>query len=376
MPKKLNFHTYEELKASARKALPRVLFEDMANGSGRSWTTRHNEAAFDEVDLVPRAAVGFPERQLSTTVLGTEVSMPVLLSPIGALRMVHPHGAPGAAAAAGRAGTVASVSMMCGHTPDEIARRATGPVWQQVYLSHGYEKCAEYIEAAKRHGFQAIAVTVDCPVSPKPPMGLKVSLSSAIEFGPQLARRPAWTARFLTDGAKLAAANEAMGPRKKQTALWSDMDWLKERWGGPLIVKGIITPEDARRAVDAGADAIVVSNHGGMSLDGAPATITVLESIVREVGQEVEVYLDGGVRQGSDVVRALALGARAVMIGRPQLLALALGGERGVDAVLELFRHQLDVALAMVGVQSVHDIDRSYARTPERWTDPQPAALS
>ncbi|WP_235022469.1 alpha-hydroxy acid oxidase [Amycolatopsis alkalitolerans] len=167
-------------------------------------------------------------------------------------------------------------------------------------------------------------------------------------------------------GARLAAANEALGPRLKQAALWSDMAWLKERWGGPLVVKGIATPADARRAVDSGADALVVSNHGGLALDGAPATLPVLQSIVDAVAGGIEVYLDGGVRQGSDVLRALALGARAVMIG-PELLSLAVGGVAGVEHVLEMLRHQVDIALAMVGAQSTRDLDASFVRAPREW---------
>jgi isopentenyl diphosphate isomerase/L-lactate dehydrogenase-like FMN-dependent dehydrogenase len=365
--RRLDFESYDQLKRRAQRVMPPVLFHDMVNGAGRSTTARANENSFDAIELIPRAAVGWPERSLTTTVLGAEVTMPVLLAPVGALRLVHPDGAPGAAEAARAAGTVAAVSMMCGHRVEDVARRADGLVWQQVYLSHGYERCAEIISEAKRHDVHALVVTVDCPVSPKKPVGLSISLESALKFGPQLVRRPGWTSRFLRDGANLAAANQAMGPRLKQTAVWADMDWLKSQWDGPLIIKGIVTVADARMAVDSGADAIVISNHGGMSLDGAPATISVLENIVRAVGGEIEVYLDGGVRQGSDVLRALALGARAVLIGRPQLLGLAVGGSAGVAQVLEIFRHQLDVGLAMLGLQSVQDLNRSFVSPPAHW---------
>jgi isopentenyl diphosphate isomerase/L-lactate dehydrogenase-like FMN-dependent dehydrogenase len=259
---------------------------------------------------------------------------------------------------------------MAGHGVDAVADRARGPVWQQVYLSHGHERCAQIIADARRRGFHAIVVTVDCPVSPKRPVGLSVSVASALRFGPELVRRPGWTARFLRDGADLAAAQQAMGPRLKQTALWSDMAWLKEQWGGPLVVKGIVTAADARRAVDAGADALVVSNHGGMSLDGSPATLVALPAVVAEVGGEVEIYLDGGVRQGSDVLRALGLGARAVLVGRPTLLGLAVGGRVGVSAVLDLLRHQVDVALAMVGAPRITDIDHTFVRAPREWGAP------
>ncbi|MFL6118337.1 alpha-hydroxy acid oxidase [Actinophytocola sp.] len=361
------FDSYDELRERARKVLPATLFADMTRGAGRGVTARANETAFDEVDLVPRAAVGWPARSLGTTVLGAEVSMPVLVSPVGGLRLVHPDGAPGCAAAAGRAGTVAAVSMMAGHGVDEVAVRSTGPVWQQVYLSHGRERCLQVIADARRRGFHALVVTVDCPVSPKKPVGLSVSFATARRFGPELVRRPGWTARFVRDGARLATAREALGPRRNQTALWSDMGWLKEAWGGPLVVKGVVTPADARRAVAAGVDAVVVSNHGGMALDGAPATLPALGPVVRAAGGELEVFLDGGVRQGSDVVRAVAMGARAVMVGRPALLGLAVGGARGVGRVLDMLRHQLDVALAMVGVASVADLDRSFVRPPAAW---------
>ncbi|MBZ5739557.1 alpha-hydroxy acid oxidase [Nocardioides mangrovi] len=361
-------HSYEEVRRRAAKVLPPTLFEDMTHGTGRGVTARANEAAFDRVDLVPRAAVGWEQRSLTTTVLGTEVSMPVLAAPVGGLRMVHPDGAPGVAEACGRAGTIAVVSMMAGHGVDAVADRATGPVWQQVYLSHGHERCAQIIADARRRGFSAIVVTVDCPVSPKRPVGLSISLASARAFGPELVRRPGWTARFLRDGADLAAAQQAMGPRLRQTALWSDLAWLRQQWGGPLVVKGIVTAADARRAADAGVDAIVVSNHGGMSLDGSPATLSALPAVVAEVGSEVEVYLDGGVRQGSDVLRALGLGARAVLVGRPTLLGLAVGGAAGVTAVFELLRHQLDVSLAMVGAEHITDIDPTYVRAPQSWS--------
>jgi isopentenyl diphosphate isomerase/L-lactate dehydrogenase-like FMN-dependent dehydrogenase len=365
-------HSYAELRRAAARKLPPTLFEDMVNGTGRGHTARANEAAFDQVDLVPRAAVGWESRSLATTVLGAEVSMPVLAAPVGGLRLVHPDGAPGVAAACGRAGTLAAVSMMAGHGVDAVADRATGPVWQQVYLSHGHERCAQVVSDARRRGFHAVVVTVDCPVSPKKPVGLSVSLASARRFGPELVRRPGWTSRFVRDGADLAAAQQAMGPRLKQTALWSDMAWLKEQWGGPLVIKGIVTAADAERAVAAGADAVIVSNHGGMSLDGAPATLSALPAVVAAVRGRAEVYLDGGVRQGSDVLRALGLGARAVLVGRPTLLGLAVGGSAGVSAVLDLLRHQLDVSLAMVGAPRITDVDHTFVRPPLAWASSTP----
>ncbi|MFT4288597.1 alpha-hydroxy acid oxidase [Nocardioides sp.] len=366
--RRLDFESYPELFERAKKTLPPVLFEDMTRGFGRGLTARRNETAYDEIELLPRVAVGWDSRDLTTTVLGAEVSMPVLAAPVGGLRLVHPEGAPGVAAAAGEARTIAGLSMMAGHTLDDVADRATGPMWQQVFLSWGRELVGNLVSGAKRRGFHAIVATVDCPIWPKKPVGLKVSVSSAIQYGPDLLRRPRWAAGFFRDGAAMAAVNAAMGPRSKQATVWSDMAWLKEIWDGPLVIKGILTPADARRAVEAGADAIVVSNHGGMALDGTPATLSVLPQIVKEVGGEVEVLLDGGIRQGVDVVRALALGARAVLVGRPVMLGLAVGGSAGVSVVLEQLRHQLDVALAMVGAPSAAAVDGSFVRVPASWS--------
>ncbi|MFT4083512.1 MAG: alpha-hydroxy acid oxidase [Nocardioides sp.] len=364
----LEFESYPELLANAKKVLPPVLFKDMVYGYGKGVTARRNEAVFDQVELVPRAAVGWDSRDLTTTVLGAEVSMPVLVPPVGGLRLVHPEGAPGVAAAAGRAKTIAGLSMMAGHTLDDVADRATGPMWQQVFLSWGRELVSNLVSDARRRGFHALVATVDCPIWPKKPVGLKVSLSSALEYGPDLVRRPRWATRFFRDGTAMAAVNAVMGPRQKQATVWSDMAWLKEIWGGPLVIKGILGPADARRAVEAGADAIIVSNHGGLALDGTPATLTVLSSIVKEVGGEVEVLFDGGVRQGIDVVRALALGARAVLVGRPSMLGLAVGGADGVEVVLEKLRHEVDVALAMIGAPSAAAVDSSFVRPPSSWS--------
>ncbi|HTW99717.1 MAG TPA: alpha-hydroxy acid oxidase, partial [Acidimicrobiales bacterium] len=220
------------------------------------------------------------------------------------------------------------------------------------------------------HGYKALVITVDCPVPPKKPVPITVSLESALRFAPDLATRPGWSIRFFLDGLQLGSANEAMAPRKK-AAVWSDLEWIREAWKGPLVVKGVITADDARRAVDGGADCVVISNHGGLALDGAPATLPALPEVVEVVGDQAEVLIDGGVRQGSDVIKALALGARAVMIGRPYVAGLAIGGEAGVRRMLEMFRHEIDTALAMVGCEDIHALDPSYVSVPRHWHVPE-----
>ncbi len=367
VPGPTEFDSFSQVENAARRRLPATLFEDLMGGVGRSVTARANVAAFDEVTFRTRSGVAWPQRDLATTVLGTPVTMPVLLGPVGGLRMTNPEGGVGAARAAARAGTVSVLSMSAGHGPQDVAAASTGPCWQQLYLSRGRERAERLIAEASECGFQALVVTVDCPVSPKKPVHLSISWRSAVTFGPELVRRPHWTAAFLRDGASLAAANDALGPRTNETAVWADLQWIKQVWAGPLVVKGVTTADDARRAVDGGADAVVVSNHGGLTLDGAPATISVLPAIVAAVGSTAEVYLDGGIRQGTDVLKAMAMGARAVLLGRAYAAALAAGGEAGVTALLAMFRHQLDTGLAMLGCPSITALDASYVTVPPHW---------
>jgi isopentenyl diphosphate isomerase/L-lactate dehydrogenase-like FMN-dependent dehydrogenase len=369
LPARKQFSSWEELYELARKALPRPLFTNMMYGVGRGVTSRWNTEAYDEVAFRPRAATCFDSRSLSTTVLGTEISMPVMLDPIGAIRMVHPDGACAAARAAHDAGTISVLSMMAGHSTSEVAQSSPGLLWQQLYLTKGRPYAEAVISEAARHGYKAMAVTVDCPASPKAPIGLDISLQSAVRFGPQLAAHPGWTARFVRDGLKLGAAREAVGPRQR-AAVWDDLTWIRQQWEGPLVVKGVVTSDDARRAVDAGADGLIVSNHGGLALDGAPATLRCLPRVVEAAGG-AEVLIDGGIRQGSDVIKALALGARAVLVGRPWIAGLAVGGQSGARMVLEMFRRQVDIALAMVGCQDVQELDLSYVTVPAHWDVPE-----
>jgi isopentenyl diphosphate isomerase/L-lactate dehydrogenase-like FMN-dependent dehydrogenase len=363
-----SFDTFEEARRLAQRRLPPSLFADMMGGAGRGVTARRNVEVFDEVSFRPRAAVAWPKRDLRTTVLGTEISLPVILAPVGALRLANPGGAPAAARAAEAAGTICAVSMAAGHLPTDVARAASGPVWQQLYLFQGREVAERIIGDAKREKFGAIIVTVDTPASLKPPIQLSVSVSSALEYGPELIRRPQWLAGFLKDGMQLAAARAALGPMIGGVPVWDDLEWIKELWGGPIVVKGIVTADDARRAVDRGASAVVVSNHGGLILDSAPPTLTVLSEVVAAIGDQTEVLFDGGVRQGADVIKAIAVGARAVLIGRSYLAGLAVGGESGVRRVLENYRREIDATLAMIGCPKIEALDPSYVQLPEQWT--------
>jgi isopentenyl diphosphate isomerase/L-lactate dehydrogenase-like FMN-dependent dehydrogenase len=224
------------------------------------------------------------------------------------------------------------------------------------------------ISEASANGYKALVVTVDYPVASKQTSALGINLRSALTYAPELMLRPGWTWSFVRDGMRVGLANAA-SPRTSDicAAQWDDFTWIREQWPGPIVVKGIITPDDARRAVDSGASAIVVSNHGGIVLDGTPGTLTALPGIKRAVGDSAEILVDGGVRQGSDVVKALALGARAVLIGRPYVLALGGDGEKGVRAVLEMFSTQIDRCLGLIGCPNVKALDETYVKVT--WPD-------
>lgn len=363
----LQFDSYVQAEDLARRRLPRVLYARMMGGAGRASTARGNVSAFDEITLSARAGVGHASRDLRTKVLGTEVAMPILLAPVGGVRLVHPAGAPACARAAERAGTICGISMLAGH-PVASAGEGTGALrWQQLYLWYGRQKAEAVIAEAARLGFGALVLTVDSPVPPKRLPPLRVSLQTALTYGPQLAVRPGWVARFVRDGADLEAANLALGARSNEPTVWADLRWIKQLWPGALVVKGILRPDDARRAVAEGADAVVVSNHGGTVLDGLPASVSMLPAVLDAVGDAAEVLLDGGVRQGTDVVKALAIGARAVLVGRPYVAGLAAAGEAGVDAVLDMFRFQVDAALGLLGCASIAELDRSYVNIPAGW---------
>jgi isopentenyl diphosphate isomerase/L-lactate dehydrogenase-like FMN-dependent dehydrogenase len=378
----------------AERRVPKPIKDYMRSGSGTRTTLSRNTQAFEEITFRPRAATIHPERDLRTTVLGQKLSMPVMIAPTGGGRLVHPAGEKAGARAAGAAGTVQWVTTFAGTPIEEIAAAATGPIFFQLYYPGSRDAAAELIERVRSVGCAALALTVDTAVGPRPevPARGRVTIYRAGATGLRpmmeyfrLARyfgsKPLWTSRFLKDGMQGLRAAMVMDEGRsallfraseiltRQPPVWDDIPWIKERWDGPLVIKGILTPEDARRAVQLGADAIVVSNHGGNVLDGDPATISVLGSIVDAVDGRAEVLFDSGVRRGSDVVKALAIGARAVLIGRSWLWGLAAAGEPGVSAVLEVYRRQIADTLGALGCGSVQELDRSFVRVPPEWLE-------
>lgn len=370
-------HNYESARAAARSALPRILFDFVDGGADDEVTLAENHAAFARLALRPRQAVATLSPALGARVLGADLSMPVALGPCGGSRLLWPDGERALVRAAGGCCTAATLSTAAATSLEDVAAVATGPVWFQLYYPGTRAAAADLVDRAAAAGFAALFVTLDMPVrgnqervrSAERLVPPRPNLANALRFAPQLCARPRWTARYVLDGMTSGVAPKGApgapstvpgaGPSPRPPVHWADVEWLRTRWAGPLVVKGILTGDDARRAVDSGADALVVSNHGGRQLDGAPATITALPEVRAAAGASVEVLLDGGIRRGTDVVKALALGADAVLIGRPYLYGLAAAGETGVARVLELFRAELVRTLTLLGRSSVGEVDGS-----------------
>jgi isopentenyl diphosphate isomerase/L-lactate dehydrogenase-like FMN-dependent dehydrogenase len=380
--------TVDDAEYFARRRLPRSLAQAIEVGEPVS-TFGRNLAAFEQVSFRPRSAVWHPARDLSTTVVGHAIALPVMIAPTGNLRLFHRDAEPGVARAAGAAATIQCVSTLTGHPIEEITATASGPVFFQVYLLGGRANAEANIDRALRAGCGALVVTVDTAaryqarrsVRERAYLPYSISAESIIRFLPQAVRRPRWLKDFLADPGALETPmvlrkdGTAMSMAEASTALpneiptWSDLDWIRAQWPGPIIVKGILTAEDARRAVSHGASAVVVSNHGGHLLLGSPPTLRVLPEVVDAVGNEVEILLDSGVRSGGDVVKAVALGARAVLIGRAYLWPLAAAGEVGVRRILDVFRDGIDSTLALIGCASIAALDASYVTAPREWRD-------
>jgi pre-mycofactocin synthase len=372
----------DDARYFAQRRLPRSLFQSYEAGSGSNITARANVAAFEEIFFRPRCAVSHPRRDQRTTVLGHQLSMPVIASSVGMLGLGHSDGEVGVARAAGTAGTIMFVSGATTTPIEEIMTAATGPIFYQLYYIGGRDASAPIIERVKRAGCHGLVITVDAAVPLKAqdrpyrdravlPAGLDVR--SAVRFAPQVVTRPAWLLDFLrrghrhlsmpmalrSDGSPMGIP-EALSLTYRETPTWEDLAWIRERWDGPMVVKGVLTAADARRAVAEGVDGIVVSNHGGNGLDGATPTLRVLPEIVDAVDGHVDVILDGGVHRGTDVVKAVAVGATAVSLGRAYVFALMAAGEPGVRRIFELFREQIDDALAFLGCQSMGELGPSY----------------
>jgi L-lactate dehydrogenase (cytochrome) len=364
-----------------------VVFDYLDGGAENEFTLRENCRVFEDVTFRPRYAVAMPKCDLRTRVLGADLAFPAILAPVGYSRLMHPAGELAAASAAGSAGLIYTLSTISAHKLENVRAASTGPVWYQLYIVGGRGVAEAGIERAQRAGFSALVVTIDTPVAGlrerDPRNGMKEllggSILSKLPFLPQMFAHPGWLASFLLDGAVPQLENiviPGQGPMPlmdvtaalaKAFVTWEDFRWLRKIWTGPILVKGVLTGDDARRAVDEGAAAIIVSNHGGRQLDGAPATLRALPEVVSAVDGQAEVLMDGGIRRGSDIVKAMCLGARAVLIGRAYAYGLAAAGHAGVNRALEILRADVERTLLLIGCPSVSALNASYVNMPKEW---------
>ena len=376
----------EDLRRIAKRRLPRAVFDYIDGGADDEITMRDNCRAYDRIMFRPRCAVETPAVDLKTTVLGTTVSVPFLFGPVGSTRMFHPHGEEVAARVAGAAGTVYTLSTLSGTRLEDVRAATPGPAWYQVYLLGGRDIATTMLERARAAGYSALVVTVDTPVAGMRERDLRNGVKELLTRNPlhmfpyvwQFLARPRWLAGFLRDGGLMKFPNVVLadGPMlyadvgtalEQSTVTWRDLRWIRDFWNGPIVVKGVHIGDDARKAIDEGASAVIVSNHGGRQLDGVPATIRALPEVIDAVRGRVDVMLDGGIRRGSDVVKALCMGAKAVLIGRAYAFGLGAGGEAGVRRAVDILRADVIRTMRLLGCPSVSQLDRSYVDVPAEW---------
>jgi pre-mycofactocin synthase len=380
------FETVAEAQRRAKKQLPRSVYGALVAGSERGLTVADNTRAFAELGFAPHVAGLSGKRELATTVMGQPVSMPVIISPTG-VQAVHPDGEVAVARAAAARGTVMSLSSFASKPIEDVAA-ANPQTFFQMYWTGSRDHLVQRMERARKAGAVGLIVTLDWSFSNgrdwgSPVIPEQLDVRAMARFAPEALARPAWLLRYARTGKvpDLTTPNLALpgGPAPTffgaygewmQTPLptWDDVAWLREQWGGPFMLKGVTRVDDARRAVQAGVSAISVSNHGGNNLDGTPATIRCLPAVADAVGDQVEVLLDGGIRRGGDVVKALALGARAVLIGRAYLWGLAANGQAGVENVLDILRGGIDSAVLGLGRSGIGELTRDDVLVPAGFT--------
>ncbi|MGC1738222.1 pre-mycofactocin synthase MftD [Mycobacterium sp.] len=377
------FETVAIAQERAKRRLPKSSYAALVAASEKGLTVSDNVEAFGELGFAPHVVGALEKRDMSTTVMGQEISLPVIISPTG-VQAVDPDGEVAVARAAAARGTAMGLSSFASK-PIEDVIAANPKLFFQVYWSGGRDVIAERVERARQAGAVGLIVTTDWSFSHgrdwgSPKIPEQMNLRTMLRMSPEVITRPGWLWRFgktlrppdlrvpnLARRGELgppffAAYGEWMGT---PPPTWADIAWLRELWGGPFMLKGVMRLDDAKRAVDAGVSAISVSNHGGNNLDGTPASIRALPAVADAIGDQVEVLLDGGIRRGSDVVKALALGARAVMIGRAYLWGMAAGGERGVTNVIEILRQGISETLLGLGKGSIRDLSPDDVIVPD-----------
>ena len=370
----------QDFRALARRRLPKVVFDYLDGGAEDEITLGENRRAFEDVTFRPRHAVAFAEYDLRTRVLGCDIALPVMLAPVGYSSVMHTRGEMAAARAAGDAGTGYILSTISGVALEDVKSATSGPVFYQLYLLGGREAAEVTIERTRKAGFSGLFVTIDTAVAGMRERDLRNGMKELITGGilekipflAQILARPSWLMSFLRSGGVPVLPNVIIpgrGPMPlidvgtalaQSTITWEDLRWIRNIWKGPLIVKGVLTAEDARRAIDVGASAIVVSNHGGRQLDAVPASLKALPEIVSAANGQIEVLMDGGIRRGADIVKAICLGAHAVLCGRAYAYGLAAAGQAGVARALEILREDLNRTLRLLGCPAIRALNGSY----------------
>ncbi len=366
--------TIADLKKLAKRRVPKMFFDYADSGSWTETTYRNNESDFHQIMLRQRVAVNMEGRTLKTDMLGEPVAMPVALAPTGLTGMQNPDGEIKAAKAAEKFGVPFTLSTMSICSIEDVAENTTKPFWFQLYVMRDRGFIERLIDRAKAAKCSALVLTMDLQILGQRHKDIRNGLSAPPKFTPkhiwQMATRPAWSLGMLGTHRRtfrnlvghvdnlvdLSSLSAWTGSQFDPTLSWNDIGWVKDRFGGKVIVKGVLDADDARSAVANGADGIIVSNHGGRQLDGAPSSIRVLPEIVAAVGGKTEIYLDGGIRSGQDVIKALALGAKSTFIGRPFLYGLGAGGEAGVTRALEIIQKEMDITMALCGERDIKNI--------------------
>ncbi len=364
-----------DLRELARRRIPHAVFDYIDGGAEDEITLTNNRRAFDRYQLNASALVDVSQIDLSTTVLGEKISMPLLLSPTAMTRLFHHEGEIAVVKAAQQAGIIYTLSSMSTTSIEDIAESSNTPKWFQIYVWRDRDLLKNFFKRCKETGYRALCLTVDLPVHGNRERDLKNGLTIPPRISPKLLldlfRHPYWTYHFLQNDAMQLAnvADHGLASQKQfilkdyidsqfdPAVTWEDAIWMVEQWDGPFVIKGISHSEDAKRAVEIGANAIVVSNHGGRQLDHAPGTLEVLEDIVANVGSKIEILIDGGFRRGTDIIKAIALGAKACMIGRPYLYGLCAGGKEGVDRTLQIYQEELYRNMQLIGCRTISEID-------------------
>jgi L-lactate dehydrogenase (cytochrome) len=377
----------EDLRQMAKRRVPKSVFDYLDGGAESELTLNENCRAFKDVTFRPRGAVSVGNCNLSVTVIGHQLSLPFMLAPVGYSRLMHPEGEVAAAGVAGEFGTGYILSTISAHKLEDVKAGTRGPTWYQLYLLGGRRAAEGALDRARKAGYSALVITVDTPVAGMrerdPRNGMKELLGSSpfakIPFLPNILAHPGWLVSFLFDGGVPKLQNVVVpgeGPMEMldvgaaladAVVTWADLKWIREIWSGPIVVKGILIGDDARRAIDEGAAAVVVSNHGGRQLDSVSSTLRALPEIVTAVSGQIEVLMDGGIRRGSDIVKAICLGAHAVLIGRGYAYGLAAAGKPGVRRALEILKGDVERTLRLLGCPSITALDRSFVDVPHAW---------